>query len=1078
MIRQTHLTGSPSDVAGYMAAVHEEKLTRSGETKAVGYYSSAGGAPSQWFGRGAERQGLTGPVAQADMERALSGVVAHTGEDLSTRGGQTAESRRMGEELTIAAPKSVSILAVEDPRIIAAHQAAAREAMAYVEREMAYARVGKGGGKGNDFAGNLTAGLYLHEDARDSESGRVAPHLHTHAVISNMIQRSDGTWANLKLDWGHNNEKKLAADAVYKSALAREIRNLGYQLEKGKGADFEIQGITREQIEYFSPRSADIKKEIGGERSEVSAKERQAAQNRTKGNKSTLNQIDQRYAWRREMREQNMDLSALRRSAEKRAASGIPAAAVTPEDALKSALRHLSERESVFSEQSLKTEALAAGLGDVSPEAIDAAIEARAGGLVFAGQGRGLKERQFTTRSAVFMEAEILQRGREGKGKAEPLVSLEEQKEAVKLDVVTLTEKELEDGKRRNGNQIHDPQEAGALTKNRLRSLSQLSLDAAGQRENPAVLPDHAGADRPRSEDLRRPGDCARVVQIIEEREKHQGFRFSDGQKSAVALALTSQDRHIGIVGAAGAGKTTAMACIVEQYRLAGYEVIGVAPSAAAANELKSAGCETRTLASALVQKPEENGEKKQKRLYVMDESGMVSAKDMDAFLKKADRENARSILVGDPLQLQSVEAGCAYKQLLESGSVEHVRIDEIQRQKDPQLREIAQAFAGGDAARGAELARPYMQEVRVGAGESRADRLADAAAAAYMALSPEERSETLLLAGTNATRQKINEKIREGLAAEGTLGGKGVTITALDKMDMTKEEAAGAESYADPKGGRVVLQFDSDFREKGEKAIAAERGSQWDVIGTEGGKLQLRSREDPGKMLEIRPGRAKVTAYLPREMELRDGDQVLFRQNDNAHGVVNGMAGTVRVSEKGVVMVQTAAGQQVPLPASRAHVVDYSYARTVHSSQGATVERAIVVGEASRVATAESAYVACSREKTGLQIITDDAEKLGKSWEKFSERQSALQTARERFVSGGLGEIQQARAQAAEMLGRVGDLAEKREEQQMEQLWHEMYPNKCFILRHGWNQFISEITKIKYHSAANQLAIQTKTTI
>ncbi|MDA8378370.1 MAG: relaxase domain-containing protein, partial [Planctomycetia bacterium] len=352
MIRNTHLTGSPAAVANYMESKHEEHMTKSGEVKATGYYSMAGGAPSEWFGKGAEAQGLAGAVAEEDMIRALSGTVKSTGEDISTRGGQTAETRRMGEELTIAAPKSVSIMAVEDPRIIQAHQAAVRAAMKYVEQEMVHARLGKGGGKGNDFSGNLTAGLYVHEDARDSSTGRVAPHLHTHAIISNMTQRADGKWVNLKLDWGHNNKKKMAADSVYKAELARQVKALGYQIEKGKGADFEIAGITRQQIEYFSPRSQDIKKEIGGDRDGVSAKERQAAQNKTKGNKSTLNQIDQRYAWRREFREQNMDLQSIHAHALRRETAGIPASQITAEDALKSAIRHLSERDSVFSEQS------------------------------------------------------------------------------------------------------------------------------------------------------------------------------------------------------------------------------------------------------------------------------------------------------------------------------------------------------------------------------------------------------------------------------------------------------------------------------------------------------------------------------------------------------------------------------------------------------------------------------------------------------------------------------------------------------------------------------------------------------
>lgn len=749
MIRSTHLTGSPAAVAKYMESKREEHLTRSGEVKAAGYYSMSGGAPSEWFGKGAEAQVLQGHVVAEDMVRALSGTVKHTGEDISTRGGQTAETRRMGEELTIAAPKSVSIMSVEDPRIVQAHQKAVLAAMHYVEQEMVHARMGKGGGKGNDFSGNLTAGLYVHEDARDSSTGRVAPHLHTHAIISNMTQRSDGQWVGMKLDWGHNNEKKMTADAVYKAELAREVKALGYQIKKGKGADFEIAGISREQIEYFAPRSQDIKNEIGGNRGEVSAKERQAAQNKTKGNKSTLNQIDQRYAWRREFREQNMDLHAIHDAALQREATGIPVSQITAADALKSAIRHLSERDTLFSEQSLKSEALSAGLGDVSPEDIDAAIKSRAGGLVYAGQAEGLKDRQFTTNAAIYTEAEILHRGKEGRGKAEAIYPAQEVQEP--LDVIQLNKKEMQNGKRNYTNAINDVKTPEPLSANGMRELSQQRLDADTVWQDSSVLHGDAGADRHGNPDLRRTGDDPRINAIIAAQEKEQGFKFSDGQKAAVELALSSNDRHLGVVGSSGAGKTTSMKVIVSEYQKAGYQVIGVAPTSKAKRELEGAHCnETITLADALLRKPslDESGKPTQKILYVMDEAGMVSSKDFDRFYKRADMENARTLVVGDPYQIESVEAGTPFAQLLETDSISHVKIDEVQRQRAaPELLAIAQAFASGDAKKGVELAKPFMTQVNVEKGQDKDEVLAKVAASRYMSMSPQERADTYFIA-------------------------------------------------------------------------------------------------------------------------------------------------------------------------------------------------------------------------------------------------------------------------------------------------------------------------------------------
>ena len=1027
MIRNTHLTGSPAAVASYMESKHEEHLTRSGEVKATGYYSMAGGAPSEWFRKGAEAQGLQGQVVAEDMVRALSGQVKHTGENISGRGGQTAETRRMGEELTIAAPKSVSIMSVEDPRLIQAHQRAARAAMRYVEQEMVHARIGKGGGKGNDFSGSLTAGLYVHEDARDSSTGRVAPHLHTHAIISNMTQRSDGQWVGLKLDWGHNNQKKMAVDAVYKAELARQIKSLGYQIEKGQGANFEIAGITREQIEYFSPRSQDIKNEIGGERREVSAKERQTAQNKTKGSKSTLDQIDQRYAWRREFREQNIDLHALHDAALKREVTGIPVAQITAEDALKSAIRHLSERDTVFSEQFLKSEALSAGLGDVSPEDIDTAIKARAGGLVYAGQAEGLNDRQFTTKSAIYTEAEILHRGKEGRGKAEAIYPVQEVQEP--LDVIPLNQKELQDGKRSYDNPVNNVEATGTLSANGLRELSEQRLDANQTGEDSSFLHGDAGAGRLGDQDLRRPGDDPRINAIISTQEEKQGFKFSDGQKAAVELALSSPDSHLGVVGSSGAGKTTSMKVIVKEYQQAGYTVIGVAPTSKAKRELESVDCnETITLADALVRKPslDESGQPTQKILYVMDEAGMVSSKDFDRFYKRADIENARTLVVGDPYQIESVEAGTPFAQLLESGSIDHVKIDEVQRQRAaPELLKIAQAFASGNAAKGVELARPFMTQVHVEKGHDKDESLAKVAASRYLSMSPQERADTYFIADTNKKRQAINNHIRDGLTTAGALGGDAVRITALDKLDLTRESSTKSENYVSKDGSPVIVEFHRAYTDKG-AGVEAEKGSQWEVVDTSGGKLTLQDRNDPSKKLQVNPVKITISAYSAREMELRSGDQVYFRRNDKERGVINGTTGTITI-ENGKASVNADYGQTIPLTIGRGEVLDYSYAITTHASQGGTKHTAIpVLTGGGRGMNANLAYVAMTRETHSLEIITDDAAKLGKSICKFSEKQSALEASKTQ-VSPGLEEIHQARRAADYELGQAGDLAEKR---------------------------------------------------
>lgn len=1072
-VKETHLSGSPASVAKYVSEEKEAHRTKSGEEYTTGYYSENNKVQSAWFGKGAAAQGLSGAVKSEDLERLLSGVTS-AGEDISKRGGHDKE-RRMGSDWTFSAPKAASILAIEDPRIKGWMMEAAGEAIEeYFAPEMAYARLGKGGAL-SEFSENVAVAAHLHEVARAAD-GTIDPQIHVHCVVPNMVQRADGEWVSLRADYGQNNSKVYTLGDVQTAKLMQKMHAAGYDLEKRLERDengtehlsFGVKGISKEAEDVFSGRKKQITAYLeanGIDPKKATRAQKDAAALNTRAQKDkNIDSVSLKYEHRQRARDASVDLSGIKSAADQRAVEksakekdGADQRQITGDDVVKSAIHHLSERDDVFSRSELLAESVKAGAGDVDLQDIHKAIDERTGGLVRAADidrdGTGKLEPQFTTKNAVYREAEILRRAQDGQGKSAPLIDTNAQDIQKVTQDVSFTEKELNDGKRSSNNsnarsEIGGSQETGALTGHRMWNLSERGLDADEIGQNSGVLSGDAGTDRSGNSDMRRPDDDERVSKVISDFEAKKGFSMSDGQKAAVALTLTSEDNHMGIVGAAGAGKTTAMEAIVEQYKAAGYEVIGVAPSAAAAKELQSAGCDdTRTLASALLKKEEPKEGENPKRLYILDEAGMVSAKDMDAFIRKADAEGARTILVGDPLQLAAVEAGSPYAQMLKTGAIAHADIDEIQRQKDPQLREIAQAFARGDAAKGVELARPYMLQVELDKNDLEPDAdaasikkakifaMADAAAREYLSLSPEERQKTLLLAGTNASRQAINDKIRIGLREEGTLGKSIRKITALDKLDLTREAATRAEHYVAKDGAQVVVQFNSDLKDKdantnkdkdAENQFLAKKDSQWDVVATDGGKLHLRSRDDPEKTIEMLPTDARISAYSAREMELRAGDRVVFRQNDKERGVTNGMQGTVGIDEKGRLGIKTDAGKFVPISEKRGQTLDYSYARTVHSSQGATVERAIVVGEASRVATAESAYVACSREKTGLTIITDDAEKLSKAWGKFADRQAALDASKMQAPEN-LEEIQKARAMAGHELGSVGDLAQAR---------------------------------------------------
>ena len=895
--------------------------------RGVGYYQASGGAPSSWHGAGAEALGLSGPVDRDDLVRVLEGKLPD-GSDLSARGNR-AHDRRLGVDLTISAPKSVSLqaLAGGDDRILTAHDHAVKKALDLVEREVLTARRGKGG-VAHEHTGSLIAATYRHEDSRPV-NGHVDPQIHTHCIVANATQRADGTWSAMDLQFGEHSVLMHLADTHYKNELALELQKAGYGIRRTEDG-FELEHISDEQIARFSQRRDQIDAalaERGQTRESASAAERANANIATREGKQQIDGDAQRWEWRQEAREAGVALD--------RPAEGL---ATAPSDlsheSVKSGTRHLAERETVFSRDAVRLEALKAGMGDTSLAGVDRAIDAKSGGLLDVGDGK------FTTRDALHREQEILQRARAGQGKVEALMT---------------------------------ESEASAY---------------------------------------------------ISQREVSQGFKYSDGQRDALMLGLTSADRYAGIVGAAGAGKTTAMSGLVEAARAQGIEVIGVAPSAKARSELESAGAEVnRTTASFLAHEHDHNP----RRLVILDEAGMVSARDMDALMRKLDQEGGRLLLVGDPRQLKAVEAGTPFAQLIETGAMAHATIDEIQRQVDPDLRAIAQSFARGDAAGATAKARDYMVAARIEAQaqdpakptiQERRTAIARETSRTYLDLPADERARTLVISGTNDVRSRANHHIREGLKDRGEVSRDEIKIQALDKADLTREKATHAESY---KAGMAVR-----LEERG--ADGKWEAREYRVTGVEGDRVHL--RDAAGVEKTWNPAKEKAAGvYQPREMGIAAGDQIIFRENQGRGDdrITNGQTATVTKAGPDGIEVRFDNGRSGTMDPARGQTVDYAWCRTAHAAQSATVDRVIVAGEASRVATAETAYVACSRERASLTIVTDNAERLQRSWEKWADKQHARDAARD-TADPNPNRLVDLRAEAAAELGRAGDLAAARE--------------------------------------------------
>lgn len=206
-------------------------------------------------------------IQRQEFARLYEGL-GENGQSLITNPGGKAIRRVPAFDLTFSAPRSVSLawaFADEDLRrnLEAAQERAVRATLATIEQEAIYARRGKDGAYVEKVA--LTAALFQHGESRPAEhaDGRLFgdPNLHTHAVVLNMATRADGTVGALHStvlrDW------KMAAGAVYHAALANEMTDLGFGIDRvGRNGTFELAGIGDQAITYFSARRQEIEKEL------------------------------------------------------------------------------------------------------------------------------------------------------------------------------------------------------------------------------------------------------------------------------------------------------------------------------------------------------------------------------------------------------------------------------------------------------------------------------------------------------------------------------------------------------------------------------------------------------------------------------------------------------------------------------------------------------------------------------------------------------------------------------------------------------------------------------------------------
>src|SRR5215213_7767165 len=167
---------------------------------------------------------------------------------------------------------------------------------------------------------------------------------------------------------------------------------------------------------------------------------------------------------------------------------------------------------------------------------------------------------------------------------------------------------------------------------------------------------------------------------------------LGDEQRAAFAHVAGERDLAL-VVGFAGTGKSTMLGAARAAWAAQGSTVRGAALSGIAAESLEGgSGIRSRTLASLEHAWGQGRDRLTGRDVLVIDEAGMVGSRQMERVLSHAAEAGAKVVLVGDPQQLQAIEAGAAFRALSERhGAAE---ITQVRRQHQAWQREDRKSVA------------------------------------------------------------------------------------------------------------------------------------------------------------------------------------------------------------------------------------------------------------------------------------------------------------------------------------------------------------------------------------------------
>lgn len=692
---------SRMSIAYYLGSVAAgDGTTAAGPGKLTSYYTESGDPPGTWFGNGVSAAGLTAgqevtkldavavyekmthprtgaPLGKTPMKR------TEAPEGAKTPKGKPAAPVRQGVsgfDLTFSVPKSISVLwAMADvptqTKIHAAHQEAVRTCLKWAEDNIIQSRAGDGGVVKTPVEG-LLASLFDHADSRAGD-----PQLHTHAVISNRVRRaSDGAWVTLDSYTLHR--WVVAVSEMYNATvydnLAHSIGAVPDQRDplhhESRSADghlnhrVELLGVPDELIEEFSSRS-----QLINDRAAELVRQWEASHDREAPDnvildlrrQATLDTRDAKPAEKLPLsarvilwRQQALDRGYLPREVAE-LATGLSTDFYTAADFTDDALTELGSH--ALRRAALKHPTF-------TRANVDAAVHRMLATTRFADHEQRMRLTSLVTDAAL-----------------DQAVALTPERHAL----ADLTQ----DGLSIRGHSVFDSPETALYTTAELLDVEKTLMDASD---------DHRGAHLT---------DQERTAAVLTGYRSAKGHPLAEDQRQAAADVLGSDATISAIIGPAGTGKTTTLAGIRVAWedQHGADSVIGLAPSAAAAQVLgEELSVSTDNIAKWLyetvgdgaahraelyrthrdtvtaLESELEHGENRATaarldaartrlaatiaeqtkyqlragQILIVDEASMASTTDLYQLHAQVQQAGAKMLLIGDPRQLEAVEAG------------------------------------------------------------------------------------------------------------------------------------------------------------------------------------------------------------------------------------------------------------------------------------------------------------------------------------------------------------------------------------------------------------------------------------